>query len=148
MNATNPTSSPSRGRLIGYWVTTVLVAFSMGSGGIADVLRIQPVVEGMTALGYPVYFCVILGVWKVLGTIAILIPGTPRLKEWAYAGITFDLTGAAASHLFVGDPVAKAIAPLVLTALMFASWALRPACRRLPSAGACAAETRTVAEAA
>ena len=136
MNATNPTSLPSRGRLIGYWIATALVAFAMGSGGVADVLRIEAVVEGMTKLGYPVYFCIILGVWKVLGTIAILIPGTPRLKEWAYAGIFFDLTGAAASHLFAGDPFTKAIAPLVLTGLTFASWALRPPCRTLPARSA------------
>ena len=147
MNAPNPTSSSSsRGRLIGYWIATALVAFSMGSGGVADALRIQPVVEGMTKLGYPIYFCIILGVWKVLGTIAILIPGTPRLKEWAYAGIAFDLTGAAASHLFAGDPFTEAIAPLVLTALTFASWGLRPPCRVLPSPGRGACATRTVAE--
>ncbi|HVW01855.1 MAG TPA: DoxX family protein [Planctomycetaceae bacterium] len=136
----NLASKPSRGRLIGYWIATVLVAFAMGSGGVADVLRIQPVVEGMTALGYPVYFCIILGVWKVLGAIAILIPGTPRLKEWAYAGIMFDLTGAAASHLFVGQPVGEAIAPVILTAIMFASWALRPPCRML--AGPCCSVER------
>jgi uncharacterized membrane protein YphA (DoxX/SURF4 family) len=89
----------SRGRVIAYWVTTVLVFFQLGSGGAGDILRIQPVVEGMAHLGYPAYFCVILGVLKVLGAVAVLAPRFPRLKEWAYAGTVFDLTGAAASSV-------------------------------------------------
>jgi uncharacterized membrane protein YphA (DoxX/SURF4 family) len=75
----------------------------LGSGGVGDILRTQPVVDGMTHLGYPAYFCVILGVWKVLGAVAVLVPRFPRLKEWAYAGAVFELTGASASHLAVGD---------------------------------------------
>ncbi|HEY5314041.1 MAG TPA: DoxX family protein [Pirellulales bacterium] len=124
-------TTASRGRAIAYWAATVLVVFSLGSGGVADVLRIPAVVEGMTHLGYPIYFCVILGVWKVLGAVALLIPRTPRLKEWAYAGTVFDLTGAAASHLAVGDDAGKLVAPIVLTILALVSWALRPAARRL-----------------
>src|SRR6266545_3829225 len=92
------TATSSRGRIVAYWVTTALVAFELGSGGAGDVLRIQPVVEGMAHLGYTAYFCVILGVWKVLGAVAVLAPRFPRLKEWAYAGTVFDLMGAAASH--------------------------------------------------
>jgi hypothetical protein len=128
------TTAASHGRAIAYWVATLLVAFAFGSGGAADVMRIPAVVEGMTHLGYPVYFCVILGVWKMLGALALLIPGTPRLKEWAYAGTVFDLTGAAASHFAVGDDAAKLVAPIVLTLLALASWALRPATRRLAGA--------------
>ncbi len=79
--------------------------------------------EGMNALGYPPYFVLILGVWKILGAIVVLIPGTPRLKEWAYAGMVFDLTGAAASHAFVGE-ASKIAAPLIITAVVMASWAL------------------------
>jgi hypothetical protein len=78
-----------------------------------------------------VYFCVILGTWKVLGAVALLFPGTPRLKEWAYAGAVFDFTGAAASHLSMGDDASKLVAPIVLTLLTVASWALRPTSRRL-----------------
>lgn len=118
-------------RTIGYWLITALVAFALGSGGAADVMRLPPVIEGMTHLGYPVYFCVILGVWKILGAAALLAPGTPRLKEWAYAGAVFDLTGAAASHAASGDPATELIAPMVLTALALLSWALRPTSRRL-----------------
>ncbi len=121
--------APSRSRTIAYWIATVVVAFPLSSGGVADILRIEPVVEGMTHLGYPVYFCVILGVWKVLGAVALLIPRFPRLKEWAYAGAIFDFTGAAFSHLAVGDDALKLVAPIILTALTFVSWALRPPVR-------------------
>jgi uncharacterized membrane protein YphA (DoxX/SURF4 family) len=119
------------GRRIAYWVTTALTAFIFLSGGVADLVRPAPVVEGMTHLGYPVYFMLILGVWKVLGGIAVLVPRFPRLKEWAYAGMLFDLTGAAASHASVGDPVAKVVTPLLLLVIVVASWALRPEGRRL-----------------
>lgn len=125
-------ASPAPGRLAVYWVTTALVVFQLGSGGIASVLRIPPVVQGMAQLGYPAYFCVILGIWKVLGAIAILVPRFPRLKEWAYAGAVFELTGAVASHLAVGDAAVKLIGPLAFTAFAFASWALRPPSRRIP----------------
>jgi uncharacterized membrane protein YphA (DoxX/SURF4 family) len=87
----------------------------------------------MAALGYPAYFVTILGAWKLLGGLALLAPRLPRLKEWAYAGIAFDLTGAAFSHAAVGHPAAKVIAPLVILGLAAASWALRPASRRLGS---------------
>jgi hypothetical protein len=74
---------------------------------------------------------VILGVWKVLGAVAVLAPRFPRLKEWAYAGTVFDLTGAAASHLAVGDGAIKLLGPIIFTGLAFASWALRPPAHRL-----------------
>ncbi len=85
---------------------------------------------------YPAYFCVILGIWKLLGAMTVLVPRFPRLKEWVYAGTVFDLTGAAASHLAVGDDALKLVAPIFFTGLTFASWALGPATRRLadPSA--------------
>jgi len=120
-------------RTITYWTTTILVAFFMG-GGIAQVLRVPQSVDGFHLLGYPTYFVVILGVWKILGAIAILIPRFPRLKEWAYAGIFFDLTGAAASVAFVGGYGAYAfhvIAPLIIAGFTVASWALRPPSRTI-----------------
>ena len=119
-------------RLIGYWLTTALVAFAIGAGGAFDLTRAPQVMEGMTHLGYPAYFALILGAWKVLGGIAIVVPGLPRLKEWAYAGIIFDLTGAAASHAASGDPAGNVITPLVIGVIAAASWWLRPASRRLP----------------
>lgn len=114
---------------IGYWASTGLVALAFAAGGAADLLRAPDVVAGMTHLGYPGYFATILGTWKVLGAAAILAPRSPRLKEWAYAGIVFDLTGAAASHAAAGDDAGKIVTPLVLLALAVASWALRPASR-------------------
>ena len=115
----------------GYWVTTALVALAFVAGGVIDVSGSPEVVAGLAHLGYPAYFATLLGVWKLLGALAIVWPGLPRLKEWAYAGMLFDLTGAAASHAAVGDPAANVITPLVLLALVIASWALRPESRRL-----------------
>ena len=124
----------AKARTVGYWICTALVAFSFLSGGIVDVIKAPQALEGMTRLGYPPYFMVILGVWKVLGAIVILLPGFALVKEWAYAGMIFDLTGAAASHLSMGDGLGAAVIPLVLTALVAGSWALRPPSRRLTPA--------------
>jgi uncharacterized membrane protein YphA (DoxX/SURF4 family) len=100
------------------------------SGGVAQLARVPGVVDGFVRiLGYPPYFVTILGFWKVLGAIAILVPRFPRLKEWAYAGIFFDLTGAAASSAAVGGRGFHIIAPLIFATLAVASWALRPSSR-------------------
>jgi hypothetical protein len=124
-----------KGKNIAYWTTTVLIAFFMGSGGVSQVVQFLGNVHGVVPiLGYPMYFFAILGIWKVLGAIAILVPRFPRLKEWAYAGIFFDLTGAAASCAAVGGYGAYAfhvIAPLILAGLTVASWALRPQSRTI-----------------
>ena len=113
-----------------YWTMTVLVALPIGSGGVAQIWQYHANPHGVVPeLGYPTYFFAILGVWKVLGTIAILVPRFPRLKEWAYAGIFFDLTGAAASCAAVGGYGVYAfhvISPLIMTGFLVTSWALRP----------------------
>jgi uncharacterized membrane protein YphA (DoxX/SURF4 family) len=114
-----------------YWTTTILTAFVFLSGGAAYLLRAEEPLQGMAALGYPAYFVTILGIWKVLGGIAILAPGLARLKEWAYAGMTFDLTGASISHAAVHDPAWHVIVPLAILAIAAASWALRPPGRTL-----------------
>ena len=123
-----------------YWTTTILIAFFIGSGGAAQIAQYHANPRGVVpVLGYPLYFFAILGVWKILGALAILVPGFPRLKEWAYAGIVFDLTGAAASCIAVGVYGAYAfhvLAPLLLTVLTAASWALRPQSRITGSAPA------------
>jgi uncharacterized membrane protein YphA (DoxX/SURF4 family) len=116
---------------ISYWVITAIVAFCIGSGGAAELARLPGTVEGLVRLGYPAYFVTIIGFWKVLGAIAILVPGFPRLKEWAYAGIFFNMTGAAATALFTHSAAWHVIVDLVLTAFTVASWALRPPSRRL-----------------
>jgi uncharacterized membrane protein YphA (DoxX/SURF4 family) len=119
-----------RGKTIVYWTTTVLVAFSM-SGGVAQLARVPGVVDGFVRLGYPPYFVTILGFWKTAGAIAILVPRFPRLKEWAYAGIFFDLTGAAASSAAIHGGAFHILAPLVAAVLAVASWALRPESRTI-----------------
>jgi uncharacterized membrane protein YphA (DoxX/SURF4 family) len=110
-----------------------LIAFFIGSGGAGQIAQwfAHPHAQ-VPVLGYPMYFFAILGIWKVLGAIAVLVPGYPRLKEWAYAGIFFDLTGAAASYAATGAYGTYAfhvLAPLILTGLTMASWALRPQSR-------------------
>ena len=130
MNAPGVAAS-SRSRAIAYWITTVLLAAEALTGGVWDLLRISFVRTVIEHLGYPDYLLSILGVWKLLGAVALLAPRWPRLKEWAYAGIFFNMTGAAASHLAAGDGPDKLAAPIIFTALAFASWALRPPSRRL-----------------
>ena len=109
-----------------------------------DILRLPPFFAILEHLGYPGYFSVILGVWKVLGAAAVLVPRFPRLKEWAYAGMCFNMTGAAASHLAVGDPAVTVVAPIIFTGLVAASWAARPLARRDDLAGS-AASSRSLA---
>ena len=118
-----------------YWTMTILVAAPIGSGGCAQIAQYWAAPHGtVPVLGYPLYFFAILGFWKVLGAIAILVPRFPRLKEWAYAGIFFDLTGAAASVAFSGGYGAYAfhiIAPLIIAGFCMTSWALRPESRKI-----------------
>jgi DoxX-like family len=118
-------------RRIAYWVTTVLTAFVFLSGGVGDLIQPASLMEGMAHLGYPAYFTTILGAWKILGGLAVLAPRFPKLKEWAYAGMLFDLSGASASHASVGDPASKIATPLIILAVVMASWALRPEDRKL-----------------
>lgn len=121
------------GRKIAYWTTTTLVAFFIGTGGLGQIWQFSANPHGVVpVLAYPMYFFAILGLWKALGAVAIVVPRYPRLKEWAYAGIFFDLTGAAASVAAVKDYGVFAFhifAPLILTGLTVASWALRPQSR-------------------
>jgi len=126
-------------KLISYWVTTAAIALETLAGGVTDLIHGgtelvagQPVVQIVTHEGYPVYVLTILGVWKLLGGITLLAPRLPRLKEWAYAGLFFELTGALASGIVRGgDPGTVIWSPLILAALAVASWALRPPSRTL-----------------
>jgi hypothetical protein len=118
-------------KTIGYWTTTVILVLALLSGGIAELMHRPETLEGMKKLGYPVYFIVILGFWKVLGSVALLAPGLPRLKEWAYAGIFFNMTGAAVSHVASGDAAWHIVVTLGFALLALASWRLRPASRTL-----------------
>jgi hypothetical protein len=119
-----------------YWTATAVTAVVLLSGGAAYVLHAGWAVAGVLALGYPLYFVTLLGVWKLLGVVAILWPGFPRLKEWAYAGIAFDLSGATVSHLAVGDPAWHFPLTVGLLLVAVVSWALRPEGRVLRPAAA------------
>ncbi len=124
-----PIPTHSRSRLIAYWITTLLVAWEMAMGGIWDLLHTAYVRGIMDHLGYPGYFLVILGIWKLLGTIAMFVPRFPRLREWAYAGMFFTYSGAIASHLFAGDGPARWAGPAIFGSFLVVSWELKPAAR-------------------
>jgi hypothetical protein len=123
-----------RWRSVAYWLATLLVATELGLGGIWDIARIPRVLDLVTHLGYPSYFLVLLGSWKVLGAVALLVPRRALLKEWAYAGAFFTYTGAIASHLTTGYDLGELRLLTVLTALTVLSWALRPPSRRVAGA--------------
>ena len=116
-----------------YWASTVLAALALAAIGVADIMHDPKVLGGLVKLGYPVYFATILGLWKLLGSTAIMVPGVSRLKEWAYAGMFFTLTGAALSHAVSGDGIGHVLVPLLLLAAVMTSWALQPV--RLKSSG-------------
>jgi hypothetical protein len=113
-----------------YWLATGLVVAEMGLGGVWDIARLPFVRDLVTHLGYPTYFLVLLGCWKVLGAIALLVPRRALLKEWAYAGAFFVYTGAIASHLTTGYALGELGILAVLAVLTAVSWALRPDSRR------------------
>ena len=119
-----------------YWIATLWLALGMLSSGIVQVFQMKTEVDFITQLGYPVYFLVILGIWKILGFVAILIPKCPLLKEWAYAGFFFTMSGALASHIASKDSIGEMVPALLLLILTVVSWRFRPADRRLvPSVG-------------
>jgi hypothetical protein len=113
-----------------YWVATLWLALGMTATGIVQILQIKEEVDMMAYLGYPLYFLVILGVWKLLGVVAILIPKFPLLKEWAYAGFFFAMSGAIISHFSVGDGAKEYFGPTLLLILTILSWYFRPADRK------------------
>lgn len=121
----------TRSKAIAYWIVTALVVFENILGGVWDIWRTPYVRVEMVRLGYPLYVLTILGIWKLLGAIAILIPRFPRLKEWAYAGMFFEYSGAAVSQLLVGGNFFRYVTyPLFVIILVAVSWGLRPAVRR------------------
>ncbi|HEY1195938.1 DoxX family protein [Flavobacterium sp.] len=113
-----------------YWIATLWLALGMISTGIVQLMQIKEETEMMKHLGYPLYFLTILGVWKLLGVMAILIPKFALLKEWAYAGFFFAMSGAVISHLAVGDELIALFGPLLLIVLTVISWYYRPETRK------------------
>ncbi|HEX4513632.1 MAG TPA: DoxX family protein [Polyangiaceae bacterium] len=122
-------------RHTGYWVATVLFSLVYFGSGLADVLHASPVIQTLAHLGYPPYFASIIGPWKIAAAITILAPGLPKVKEWAYAGVVFDLTGALASHAVLGDHGPKQIVPIVLLGLLVVSYRSRFASRVVGDVG-------------
>lgn len=113
-------------KIIIYWASTIFLSFGMLAGGIQQMLQIGGYNEIVTQLGYPLYLLSILGTWKILGVIAILIPKKPLLKEWAYAGFFFAMSGATISHLAAGQPITDSLPSIILFLVTVTSWYFRP----------------------
>jgi hypothetical protein len=131
--------SGKRNKII-YWIATLWLASGMLSTGALQLFKAKaegalapPGVFGITHLGYPIYFLTILGVWKILGVVALLVPKFPLLKEWAYAGFFFVMSGAVFSHIAVGDSWKELVPSLLLLILTVVSWYFRPANRKIVS---------------
>ncbi|HMF69845.1 MAG TPA: DoxX family protein [Flavitalea sp.] len=116
-----------------YWIATVWLALGMLSTGVVQLLKEKSDVELIIRLGYPVYFLTILGIWKILGVIVVLVPKFPLLKEWAYAGFFFSMSGAIFSHVASGSSVNEIFPPLLLLILTGVSWYFRPGDRKIIS---------------
>ncbi len=114
------------GKIVTYWITTVLVSGWMAYAAIKYLTHDPKMSAGFASLGYPAYFPIVLGTAKLLGVLALLAPGLPRLKEWAYAGFTFTFIGAAWSHLASNQNNA-AVMPIATLVLLAISYACRPA---------------------
>jgi len=117
-----------------YWIATLWLALGMLSTGIVQLIKMDKEVDMMKHLGYPIYFLSIIGVWKILGVAAILIPKFPVVKEWAYAGFFFLMSGAIISHLAMGDAAKELFGPTLLLILTVTSWYFRPAQKKITSA--------------
>ena len=114
-----------------YWVSTGWLALGMLSTGIVQLLRVKGETEFILELGYPAYFLVILGAWKILGVAVVLAPKIPLLKEWAYAGFFFAMSGAIFSHIAAGNEIKEMFGPFLLLVLTIASWYFRPGQRKI-----------------
>lgn len=116
-----------------YWIATIWLALGMVSTAIVQLIQMKDEADMMAHLGYPLYVLTILGIWKILGVVAVLIPKFPLLKEWAYAGFFFAMSGAVFSHLAVGDAAKELFGPILLIVLTAVSWYFRPADRKIIS---------------
>lgn len=114
-----------------YWVATIWLSLGMVSTGIVQLIQMEEEVQKMNALGYPSYFLTIIGIWKILGVIAVLVPKLPLIKEWAYAGFFFLMSGAIFTHLAVKDEAVEYFGPALLLVLTMISWYFRPGDRKL-----------------
>jgi hypothetical protein len=118
-----------------YWIATIWLAFGMLTTGLVQLFKMEEEVAKITNLGYSEHILTMLGIWKLLGVIAILIPKFPLVKEWAYAGFFFTMTGAVFSHFAGGDEAIEFFGPVLLLILTVVSWYFRPVERRLIPVG-------------
>ncbi|MCF2497622.1 DoxX family protein [Dyadobacter chenhuakuii] len=116
-----------------YWIATVWLSLGMVSSGAVQIIKLKEEVDMMTHLGYPVYFLTVIGVWKMLGVVVVLLPRLPLVKEWAYAGFFLTMSGAVFSHMAAGDGAKEFFGPILLIVLTVVSWYFRPASRKLPA---------------
>ncbi|MCS3869943.1 VIT1/CCC1 family predicted Fe2+/Mn2+ transporter [Chryseobacterium ginsenosidimutans] len=123
--------SQKRNKII-YWIFTLWMSLGMVSTAIVQLMKSKDELTNFTNLGYPIYLMTIIGVWKILGVIAVLVPKRPLLKEWAYAGFFFVMSGAIISHIIVNDPFSKTFPAVLLFVLILISWYFRPAERKFP----------------
>lgn len=114
-----------------YWIFTAWLSLGMLSTALVQLFKAKEEVDNITQLGYPVYFLTIIGTWKILGVITVLIPKFTLVKEWAYAGFFFAMSGAIFSHIATGNPVSKMLPSLLLLVLTVISWYFRPANRKI-----------------
>jgi uncharacterized membrane protein YphA (DoxX/SURF4 family) len=121
----------TRAHKIIYWVSTLWLALGLTSTGIVQLIKIDEEVDQMTRLGYPGYMLTILGTWKLLGVVAVLAPRFPLIKEWAYAGIFFNMSGAVVSHLVSRSDPKDLFGPILLIVLTVVSWYFRPPDRKI-----------------
>ena len=121
----------SRRNKIIYWIFTIWLCLGMVSSGIVQLLKVKEEVDLFTRLGYPLYFLTMLGICKLLAVTVVLVPGLPLLKEWAYAGFFFAMSGALYSHIVSGSHMNEIFPPVLLLALTAISWYFRPAERKL-----------------
>jgi uncharacterized membrane protein YphA (DoxX/SURF4 family) len=119
-----------------YWIATLWLSLGMIATGAGQLLKGKGSpggVDSIARMGYPMYFLTIIGIWKILGVVAVLIPKFALLKEWAYAGFFFAMTGAIFSHIAIGDPLSELFPASLLLILTITSWYLRPADRKIIS---------------
>ncbi|AZA76653.1 DoxX family protein [Chryseobacterium sp. G0186] len=128
-----PNQSQKRKNIF-YWIFTLWMSLGMASTAIVQLLQNKDELANFTNLGYPSYLMIIIGVWKLLGVLVILTPKRLLLKEWAYAGFFFVMSGAVISHLIIGDTVGRTFPAVLLLVLVIISWYLRPDNRKISTA--------------
>ena len=114
-----------------YWIATIWLAVAMLASGLQQIFHTKSFVDIIVPLGYPIYFLTILGIWKILGVVALLIPKFPLLKEWAYAGFFFAMSGAMFSHIASGNSLTEIFPSLILLIMIVLSWYFRPADKKI-----------------